>query len=82
MDIDECIQIYTELSSSIFRKQRHRVTIRGQLQGRFDTEELERSMKNIVAEKEGSEDALLKNPGTSACKVYVIIHSARSRSAQ
>ena len=69
MDIDECISAYTTLSDRVFQKQRHRVKINGQIQGRFDTAELERSVKEVIVRKGLQEDALLKKPDNSCCKV-------------
>lgn len=40
MSIDECIDAYISLSDKVFRKKRHRVTVKGSIQGRFDSEEL------------------------------------------
>lgn len=67
MDIDECITAYADLSDQVFKKKRHRVKISGKVQGRFDTAELERAIKEIVRKKEGTEDAFLKSP---TCKTY------------
>lgn len=68
MTVDECIDAYTSLSDRVFEKSRHRVNIKGKLQGRFDTAELERAIKEIVSAREISEDALLKDADAS-CKV-------------
>ncbi|KAL9128122.1 MAG: hypothetical protein Q9217_003143 [Psora testacea] len=71
MDVDECITAYAALSNQVFNKRRHRVRINGQVQGRFDTAELERAIKEIVGKKEQTEDALLKSPAIAPCKVFV-----------
>lgn len=68
MTVDECIEAYISLSDAVFRKKRHRINIRGKLQGRFDTDELARSIKRIVVSRGLDEDALLKNVDAS-CKV-------------
>lgn len=68
MTIDECISAYANLSDRIFQKQRHRVKINGQIQGRFDTAELERSVKEIIVQKGLQEDALLKRLDNTCCK--------------
>jgi hypothetical protein len=44
MTVDECIDAYTSLSDKVFEKS-HRVNMRGKIQGRFDTAELERAVK-------------------------------------
>jgi hypothetical protein len=69
MSIDEAIDAYLSLSSQVFEKKAHRVTIKGKLQGRFDSKELEKVVKEIV-EKHGLEaEALLKDAPDAACKV-------------
>ncbi len=69
MDIDECISAYTELSDRIFQKWRHRVTMKGKVQGRFDAAELERSVKKVVVQNGLQEDTLLKASDDERCKV-------------
>ena len=68
MTIDECIDAYTSLSDKVFEKKSHRVNIKGKLQGRFDAAELERSVKQILADRGLAEDALFKDTDSS-CKV-------------
>jgi hypothetical protein len=69
MTIDECIDAYILLSDRVFQKRRHRVTIRGNVQGRFDSDELERAIKEIVVKKKLPENALLKDSPNAKCKV-------------
>lgn len=69
MSIDECIDAYLQLSDRIFRKKRHRLTIKGKIQGQFDSEELERAVKEIITKRGLQEDALLKDESDAACKV-------------
>lgn len=71
MTIEDCITAYVNLSDRIFKKQRHRVTIKGTVQGRFDTDELERAIKEIVVQSGLPEDALLWDNVPARCKVYV-----------
>jgi hypothetical protein len=68
MSVDECIGAYLSLSDDVFHKKRHRVTIKGKVQGRFDSEELERAVKAIVKERGYDEEVLLKDD-PAACKV-------------
>ena len=57
----------------MFQKKRHRVTINGHVQERFDTEELERSIREIVKWKDpAGENALLKGSENQQCKVLVL----------
>jgi hypothetical protein len=74
MSVADCIAAYLSLSNRVFQKTRHRVTVKGQLQGRFDAEELARAVKEIVAKQGLLEDALLKDESATACKVYVTRH--------
>ncbi len=69
MTIDECIDAYILLSDRVFQKRRHRVTIRGNVQGRFDSDELERAIKEIVEGQGLLENALLKDSPNAKCKV-------------
>jgi hypothetical protein len=71
MSIDECISAYLRLSERVFQKKRHRVSIKGQIQGRFDSDELERAAKEIITKQGLQEDALLKDKPDAACKVEV-----------
>ena len=71
MAVDECINAYVSLSDRIFQKQRHRVTIKGRVQGRFDSDELERAIKEIVLRQGLAEDTLLKDTPDGKCKVWV-----------
>ena len=69
MTADECIDAYILLSDRIFQKQRHRVTIKGRVQGRFDSDELERAIRDIVVRQGLAEDTLLKDALDAKCKV-------------
>jgi hypothetical protein len=69
MSIDDSIDAYLSLSDRVFQKKRHRVTIKGNIQGRFDSEELARAVKGVVTAQNLKEDALLKDVSDNACKV-------------
>lgn len=69
LSIDECIYAYLSLSDRVFRKKRHRVTTKGNIQGRFDSEELERAVKEVVTKQGLHKDELLKDVSDDACKV-------------
>ena len=69
MSISDCIDAYLQLSDSIFQKKRHKVTIKGNIQGRFDSDELERAVKEVIARQGLQEHALLKDEVPTACKV-------------
>lgn len=69
MSIDECIDAYLQLSDRIFQKKRHRATVKGKIQGRFDSDELERAVKEVIKGQGLQEDALLKDAPDASCKV-------------
>jgi hypothetical protein len=45
------------------------VTVKGQIQGRFDSEGQERAVKEVIKGQGFQEDALLKDAPESTCKV-------------
>jgi hypothetical protein len=71
MDISSCIEAYSRLSDSVFRKVAHRVTLKGNVQARFDSHALERAIKEIIKQQGLNEDALLKENMDFRCKVSV-----------
>ena len=69
MSVDESIDAYLSLSDRVFQKKRHRVTVKGNIQGRFDSEELTRAVKEVIKKQGQQEDTLLKDAPEAACKV-------------
>jgi hypothetical protein len=69
MSINECINTYLSLSDRVFQKKRHRVSGKLKIQGRFDSEELERAVREVITKQGLPENALLKDPSDTACKV-------------
>ena len=69
MSVDECIDAYMSLSDKVFQKKRLPMTVKGNIQGRFDSEKLVRVVKEIVAERGLQEDALLKDSPDAVCKM-------------
>ena len=69
MTVDDCIDAYVSLSDRLSQKQRHRMTIKGNVQGRFDSDELERAIKAIVVRQGLEADTLLKDSPDAKCKV-------------
>jgi hypothetical protein len=57
--------MHVSLSDKIFQKRRHCVTVKGQVQGRFDSAELEDAIKEIVV-KQG-EDILTSGVQVRVC---------------
>ena len=69
MSIDDCIKAYLSLSDRVFQKKRSPFTFKGKIQGKFDSKELERAVKEVVTAQGLSEDTLLKDASDDACKV-------------
>ena len=69
MSIDKCINAYLSLSDRVFQKKRHRITTKVNIQGRFNSEELEQAVKEIVTKQGLQEEALLKDVMDDTCKV-------------
>lgn len=69
MSIADSIDSYLSLSDRVFRKNRHRVTVKGNIQGRFDSEELARAVKEVIEEQGLQENVLLKDESDNSCKV-------------
>jgi hypothetical protein len=59
------------MSSGIFQKQRHRLSMGGKLQGRFDSEGLEQAVKNILDKQGLDKDDLMLEELDNKCNVYV-----------
>lgn len=71
MDVESCIEVYSNLSSVVFEKVRHRVSLNGTLKARFDSATLRRNIQDIIQEQGLSEDALLMEDVVPRCKVFV-----------
>jgi hypothetical protein len=69
MSIDECIDAYLSISDRVFQIKRHRSTVKDEIQGRFDSHELERAVKKVIKAQGLSEEALLKGVSENSCKV-------------
>jgi hypothetical protein len=69
MTVGEAITAYLSLSNRVFQKKAHRVTVKGKIQGRFDSDELAWAIKEVVKQQGLPEDALLKNASDAQCKV-------------
>jgi hypothetical protein len=69
MTIDDCINAYLSLSDRVFQKKRHRVSVKGQIQGRFDSEELAQAVKDVITQQGLPENVLLKDTSETTCKV-------------
>jgi len=72
MNVQDCIDEYKALFSNVFKKIRHRVSLTGKTQGRFDHRALENGIKEVVRKKLGDPDALFRDSShRGGCKTYV-----------
>jgi hypothetical protein len=69
MTVDDCIDAYVSLSDKVFQKTRQSFTIRGGVQGKFDSKELEAAIKQIIVEQSVEVDAPLEGSPNTSCKV-------------
>ena len=69
MDVDECIETYTDMFGRIFGKKGLPVDWRGRLKGRFDSIVLEECIQDILKRRGLSIDELLEHPQHARCKV-------------
>jgi hypothetical protein len=71
LDINQCIDIYLEMMDGVFKKERHRIGMKGNFQARFSTDELERSIKKAIVSSGLHEDATMRHEGSDEqeCKV-------------
>lgn len=71
MDIDECIDAYSELSRTIFSKRGLPLDKWGNIKGRYKASELGNAVKTIIRHSGTSEDAPLDDGNARGCRVYV-----------
>ena len=69
MTVSECIRAYVDMSDKVFRKVNHRMTLKMEVQARFDTPALESAIKDIIERGGLSADALLMDDEAAICKV-------------
>jgi patatin-like phospholipase/acyl hydrolase len=67
MTTQECRIAYEEIMPSVFTKRQHRSTLTGQLQGRFDSDALEKAIRTLLRNNGIMEEELLKST-ESTCK--------------
>ncbi len=69
MTVDQCIDAYVSMMDAVFRKQKHRFkNVRGELQARFDTAELEKAIKKAIRNFKTRDDIPMRNPDPEGCK--------------
>ena len=73
MNIDDCIEAFTEMMDEIF-KQKAKIPFKlfsGKVKPRYDSATLERCIKKVVTNTGLPPDAKLRDRKYSNCKVYV-----------
>ena len=79
LPVDEAIDAYIALAPKIFTKVHHRVTLKGQLQGRFDHAAIEEGVRDLLDEKGYKREDLLKDSSDDGCKTFVIYQHTSMR---
>lgn len=75
MDVQECIDAYTELMCTVFEKKRSRLAIgwKGDVKARFSSKALAGAIKNVIEKRGLSADTPfyveVENEETRKCKV-------------
>jgi hypothetical protein len=71
LDINRCIDVYLDMMDAVFKKERHRIGIKGDFQARFSTDELERSIKKVVVDSGLHVNTTMRHegPDEQECKV-------------
>jgi patatin-like phospholipase/acyl hydrolase len=70
LSVDACMDAYVEMSDRIFSKKRYRLKLNRQVQCRFDWEELEKCVKEVLVGLGMDADALLRDEPRAKCKVF------------
>jgi calcium-independent phospholipase A2-gamma len=74
MNIDDCIESFTRMMDKTF-EQRHRLPFKlfgGQVQPRYDTDVLEKSIKIVIHSAGFDPDEKLRGKKSSNCKVFAL----------
>lgn len=78
MSVSECIESYQSLFEKVFTKRNHRVSITGNIKGRFDSDGLEHAIKQLLSQRGMDPEELLKDSAESRCRTYVTSISSRA----
>ncbi|KAI9775783.1 MAG: hypothetical protein M1816_005768, partial [Peltula sp. TS41687] len=73
MDVVECIEAYSELMETVFRKKRSKLPIScmGKTKARFDSKKLKSAVEKVVTNHNASSTELFENGTTRGCRVFV-----------
>ncbi|KAE8375612.1 hypothetical protein BDV26DRAFT_12224 [Aspergillus bertholletiae] len=80
MSVDECIDTYVKLISTIFeKKSRWPVNLSGNIKSRFDATKLESAIKDAVTSHGAKETDLFNDGGERGCRVFVCTTSHETK---
>lgn len=68
MTVDECIRDYRALSTKVFTRKHRLLSIRGHLQGRYDSKALEEAIKDVVQSRGLDREELFRDDRNDSCK--------------
>ena len=71
MDVAECIAAYCKLSESVFKVKKHwsSITLRGDIQSRFDSQKLRAAVEAVLNDKNLPPTTLFNDKVERGCKV-------------
>jgi hypothetical protein len=69
MDVDECIDTYTSMFTTVFGEKGLPVNMLGKIKGRFDSSVLEERIRGLLVSRGLPETEPLNNGKDRACKV-------------
>jgi hypothetical protein len=70
MDVDECIDAYSDLARAVFRKKASLIpfNFKGKAKSRFDSAKLERAVREVIKRSGASEDGLFDDGTERGCR--------------
>ncbi|KAL6362697.1 hypothetical protein LRP88_04000 [Fusarium phalaenopsidis] len=80
MVVAECVAAYCKLSESVFKVKKHwsSITLRGDIQSRFDSQKLRAAVEAVLNDKNLPPTTLFNDKVERGCKVFVCAISAHS----
>ena len=69
MDVDECIEAYTDMFGRVFGKRGLPIDWRGKVKGRFDSIVLEECIRDVLRKRGMDVDEPLEAPESARCKM-------------
>ncbi|OWT42401.1 protein kinase subdomain-containing protein [Pochonia chlamydosporia 170] len=73
MDVDKCIDAYSELAAAVFGKKLSSfpVNLKGDIKARFDSTKLENAIRKVVEDSGASQQDLFNNGAERGCRTFV-----------